>query len=211
MESELFGYEKGAFTGAAKQTKGKIEYADGGTFFLDEVGDLSLPLQAKLLRFLQERTIERLGGRAEIPVDIRVLCATHQDLLQLIVEGRFREDLYYRISEITVNIPPLRERNGAFLESELFGYEKGAFTGAAKQTKGKIEYADGGTFFLDEVGDLSLPLQAKLLRFLQERTNAGMGIGVFETRQFVEQQGGHIEVQSQLEQGTKFTLKLPLA
>lgn len=112
LESELFGYEKGAFTGAAKQTKGKIEYADGGTFFLDEVGDLPMSLQAKLLRFLQERTIERLGGRTEIPVDIRVLCATHQDLDQLIAEGRFREDLYYRISEISVNIPPLRDRNG---------------------------------------------------------------------------------------------------
>lgn len=112
LESELFGYEKGAFTGAAKQTKGKIEYADGGTFFLDEVGDLPMSLQAKLLRFLQERTIERLGGRTEIPVDIRVLCATHQDLEQLIAEGRFREDLYYRISEISVNIPPLRDRNG---------------------------------------------------------------------------------------------------
>jgi len=112
LESELFGYEKGAFTGAVKQTKGKIEYADGGTFFLDEVGDLPMSLQVKLLRFLQERTIERLGGRTEIPVDIRVLCATHQDLQQLISEGRFREDLYYRISGISVNIPPLRERNG---------------------------------------------------------------------------------------------------
>jgi two-component system, NtrC family, response regulator len=112
LESELFGYEKGAFTGAAKQTKGKIEYADGGTFFLDEVGDLPMSLQAKLLRFLQERTIERLGGRGEIPVDIRVVCATHQNLEQLIADGRFREDLYYRISEITVNIPPLRDRNG---------------------------------------------------------------------------------------------------
>lgn len=112
LESELFGYEKGAFTGAVKQTKGKIEYAEGGTFFLDEVGDLPLALQAKLLRFLQERTIERIGGRQEIPVDVRVLCATHQDLSKLIAEGRFREDLYYRISEITVTIPPLNERNG---------------------------------------------------------------------------------------------------
>ena len=112
LESELFGYEKGAFTGAVKQTKGKIEYAEGGTFFLDEVGDLPLALQAKLLRFLQERTIERIGGRQEIPVDVRVLCATHQDLSKLIAEGRFREDLYYRISEITVTIPPLHERNG---------------------------------------------------------------------------------------------------
>ena len=112
LESELFGYEKGAFTGAAKQTRGKIEYADGGTFFLDEVGDLPMALQAKLLRFLQERTIERVGGRKEIPVDVRVICATHRALSTLISEGSFREDLYYRISEVTVQIPPLRERQG---------------------------------------------------------------------------------------------------
>jgi len=112
LESELFGYEKGAFTGAAKQTRGKIEYADGGTLFLDEVGDLPMTLQVKLLRFLQERIIERLGGRQEIPVDVRVVCATHQDLQVLVKEGRFREDLYYRISEITIRIPPLRERDG---------------------------------------------------------------------------------------------------
>lgn len=112
LESELFGYEKGAFTGAAKQTLGKIEYAHGGTFFLDEVGDLPLSLQAKLLRFLQERVVERLGGRGEISVDVRVICATHRDLSELIRQGRFREDLYYRISEISVVIPPLRERPG---------------------------------------------------------------------------------------------------
>ena len=112
LESELFGYEKGAFTGAAKQTRGKIEYADGGTLFLDEVGDLPMALQVKLLRFLQERVIERLGGRQEIPVEVRVICATHQDLPALVKEGRFREDLYYRISEITIRIPPLRERDG---------------------------------------------------------------------------------------------------
>ena len=112
LESELFGYEKGAFTGAAKQTKGKIEYADGGTFFLDEIGDLPMALQAKLLRFLQERVIERIGGREEIPVDVRIVCATHQNLEQLIADGRFREDLYYRLSEISVNIPALRERQG---------------------------------------------------------------------------------------------------
>jgi two-component system NtrC family response regulator len=112
LESELFGYEKGAFTGAAKQTRGKIEYADGGTLFLDEVGDLPMTLQVKLLRFLQERIIERLGGRQEIPVDVRVVCATHQDLPALVQEGKFREDLYYRISEITIRIPPLRERDG---------------------------------------------------------------------------------------------------
>lgn len=112
LESELFGYEKGAFTGATKQTRGKIEYAEGGTFFLDEIGDLPMALQAKILRFLQERTIERLGGRKEIPIDVRVVCATHQDLPSLIQQGLFREDLYYRISEITIEIPPLRDREG---------------------------------------------------------------------------------------------------
>ncbi|MGZ8189643.1 MAG: PEP-CTERM-box response regulator transcription factor [Methylococcaceae bacterium] len=112
LESELFGYEKGAFTGAAQQTKGKIEYANKGTFFLDEIGDLPFALQAKLLRFLQERTIERIGGRQEIPVDVRIICATHQNLEAHIDEGRFRSDLYYRISEIIINIPPLREREG---------------------------------------------------------------------------------------------------
>jgi two-component system, NtrC family, response regulator len=112
LESELFGYEKGAFTGAAKTTPGKIETAHGGTLMLDEIGDLPHSLQAKLLRFLQERRIERLGGRQEIPVDVRVVCATHQDLKQLISENRFREDLYYRLAEIVVNIPPLRSRQG---------------------------------------------------------------------------------------------------
>jgi two-component system, NtrC family, response regulator len=123
LESELFGYEKGAFTGAAKQTKGKVEYSDGGTLFLDEVGDLPFALQAKLLRFLQERVFERVGGREEIAVDVRVVCATHQDLPALIKGGRFREDLYYRLSEIVVSIPPMRDREGdptllahAFLE-----------------------------------------------------------------------------------------------
>ena len=112
LESELFGYEKGAFTGAAKTTPGKIETAHGGTLMLDEIGDLPMALQAKLLRFLQERVIERLGGRQEIPVDVRIVCATHQDLRKLISEGKFREDLYYRLAEIVVNIPPLRDRVG---------------------------------------------------------------------------------------------------
>ncbi|MDT3706971.1 MAG: PEP-CTERM-box response regulator transcription factor [Thiobacillus sp.] len=121
LESELFGYEKGAFTGAAKQTVGKIEYANEGTLFLDEIGDLPMPLQAKLLRFLQERVIERLGGRGEIPVDVRVVCATHRDLAGMIRAGSFREDLYYRLSEITVDIPPLRERPGdAVLLAQAF-------------------------------------------------------------------------------------------
>ena len=123
LESELFGYEKGAYTGAHRQTKGKIELAHGGTLFLDEIGDMPMALQSKLLRFLQERTLERVGGREEIAVDVRVVCATHRDVSGLIADGRFREDLYYRVSEMAIEIPPLREREGdavllarAFLE-----------------------------------------------------------------------------------------------
>lgn len=112
MESELFGYERGAFTGANKRTLGKIETAQKGTLFLDEIGDMPLNLQAKLLRFLQERVIERLGGREEIPVNVRVVCATNKDLQSMVAEGTFREDLYYRICEVIVDIPPLRDRQG---------------------------------------------------------------------------------------------------
>ncbi|WP_296051248.1 PEP-CTERM-box response regulator transcription factor [uncultured Alteromonas sp.] len=110
LESELFGYEKGAFTGANKTTIGKIETAQGGTLFLDEIGDMPIGLQAKMLRFLQERVIERVGGRNEIPVDIRVICATHRDIQTMVGEETFREDLFYRIGEIPINIPPLRDR-----------------------------------------------------------------------------------------------------
>ncbi|MYM34998.1 PEP-CTERM-box response regulator transcription factor [Duganella sp. FT94W] len=112
LESELFGYEKGAFTGAQRQTPGKLELAQGGTLFLDEIGDMALALQAKLLRFLQERVIERVGGRNEISIDVRVVCATHRNLKALAAEGGFRDDLYYRLSEIVLSIPPLRERAG---------------------------------------------------------------------------------------------------
>jgi two-component system NtrC family response regulator len=112
LESELFGHEKGAFTGAVKTTPGKIELADGGTLFLDEVGDIPLPLQVKLLRFLQERTIERVGGRKAISVDTRIVCATHQDLEAMIGAGTFREDLFYRLAEIVVKVPPLSDRPG---------------------------------------------------------------------------------------------------
>ncbi|SKB46392.1 PEP-CTERM-box response regulator transcription factor [Sphingopyxis flava] len=112
LESELFGHEKGAFTGAVKTTEGKIELAHGGTLFLDEVGDIPLPLQVKLLRFLQERTIERIGGRKPIAVDTRIVCATHQDLDAMIAQGSFREDLYYRLAEMVVKIPALAERAG---------------------------------------------------------------------------------------------------
>jgi two-component system NtrC family response regulator len=112
LESELFGHEKGAFTGAIKTTEGKIELAQGGTLFLDEVGDIPLPLQVKLLRFLQERVIERIGSRKSIPVDTRIVCATHQNLEAMIVAGTFREDLFYRLAEIVVKIPSLAERPG---------------------------------------------------------------------------------------------------
>ncbi len=112
LESELFGHEKGAFTGAVKTTEGKIEQAEGGTLFLDEVGDIPLPLQVKLLRFLQERVIERIGGRKAIPVNTRIVCATHQDVDTMVADGRFREDLYYRLAEIVVKIPALAERPG---------------------------------------------------------------------------------------------------
>ena len=112
LESELFGHEKGAFTGAVKTTEGKIESADGGTLFLDEVGDIPLPLQVKLLRFLQERTIERVGGRRAIAVNTRIVCATHQDVESMITAGLFREDLFYRLAEIVIRIPGLAERHG---------------------------------------------------------------------------------------------------
>ncbi|MDP2787826.1 MAG: PEP-CTERM-box response regulator transcription factor [Pseudomonadota bacterium] len=140
LESELFGYEKGAFTGASKQTIGKIEYAHRGTLFLDEIGDLPMSLQAKLLRFLQERVIERLGGRGEIPVDVRVVAATHQNLAERIKTGQFREDLFYRLSEISVHIPPLRKRQGdcsllahAFLERMVQTQGRAALRGGFSQ------------------------------------------------------------------------------
>jgi two-component system NtrC family response regulator len=121
LESELFGYEKGAFTGAIKTTEGKIEQAAGGTLFLDEVGDIPLQLQVKLLRFLQERVIERIGSRRSIAVDTRIVCATHQDLEAMIIDGRFREDLFYRLAEIVVKIPSLAERPGdATLLAKVF-------------------------------------------------------------------------------------------
>ncbi len=144
-ESELFGHEKGAFTGAVKQTLGKVEVADGGTLFLDELGDMPLGLQAKLLRFLQERVIERVGGREEISVDVRVICATNQNLENRIAEGQFREDLYYRVSEITIPIPPLRERTGGRLILarkllEKFAAKQGrAFRGFTEEAQNAIQ------------------------------------------------------------------------
>lgn len=112
LESELFGHERGAFTGAIKQTLGKFELANKGTLFLDEIGDMPLPLQAKMLRFLQNRTFERVGGRQTLSVDVRVISATNQPLATLVGEGKFREDLYYRLKEILIEIPPLRDREG---------------------------------------------------------------------------------------------------
>jgi two-component system, NtrC family, response regulator len=137
LESELFGFEKGAFTGAAKTTVGRIETADAGTLFLDEIGDLPAALQAKLLRFLQERTIERLGSRSVIAVDARIVCATHQDLPALIKEGRFREDLYYRLAEIVVDVPALRDRQG---DAQLLAH---AFLKrASEQQRGALRFTD---------------------------------------------------------------------
>ena len=131
LESELFGHEKGAFTGASSRRKGRIEYAEGGTLFLDEIGELSFSLQVKLLRFLQEHIIERIGGREEIQVDVRILAATNMDLKKAIYDGRFREDLYFRLSVVSVNLPPLRERGNdtlllarAFLQQYSIEFKK---------------------------------------------------------------------------------------
>lgn len=183
LESELFGYEKGAFTGAAKMTPGKIETANRGTLMLDEIGDLPMSLQAKLLRFLQERVIERIGGRQEIPIDVRIVCATHQDLKSLIKEGRFREDLYYRLAEIVVSIPPLRARRGdatllshAFVRRFSTEQNRGAMTlredalraiesynwpGNVRELENCIKraviMADGNQITLEDVGLAELP------------------------------------------------------
>ena len=195
LESELFGYEKGAFTGAAKTTVGKIETASGGTLMLDEIGDLPFSLQAKLLRFLQERTIERIGGRQEIPVDVRIVCATHQDLMALTKESRFREDLYYRLAEIVIDIPPLRNRVGdpallahAFIrrfaqeqnrgslslsEDAVRAVEAHAWPGNIRELENCIKraviMADGSQITREDVG-LELPQELDVSESLDLRT-----------------------------------------
>ncbi len=198
LESELFGHEKGAFTGAHKQTIGKVEIADGGTLFLDEIGDMPLPLQAKMLRFLQERVIERVGGRQEIPVDVRVLCATNQKIETLIADGRFREDLYYRIAEITINIPPLREREegrlllartllhkycqkqrrslNGFSEDAVAAIESYAWPGNVRELENKIKgaviMADGKLVTAADLGLLAAAREGESLNLREVRQRA---------------------------------------
>lgn len=183
LEAELFGYEKGAYTGAVKQTPGKIELAHHGTLLLDEIGDMPAPLQTKLLRFFQERVLERVGGREEIAVDVRIICATHQDLPALIKERRFREDFFYRISEVTIRIPPLRDRPGdaallakhflnqaiqrhgkalrGFTPEALQAIESNPWKGNVRELENKVNSA---VIMADEpqitAADLSLPVPA---------------------------------------------------
>ncbi|MEM1261926.1 MAG: PEP-CTERM-box response regulator transcription factor [Pseudomonadota bacterium] len=198
LESELFGFEKGAFTGATKTTEGKVELAHQGTLFLDEIGDMPLALQAKLLRFLQERVVERVGGRKEIPVDVRVVCATNQNLERMIADSGFREDLYYRISEITINIPPLREREGGRLilarvllekyckamKRPLMGFSRSAqdaiqthqWPGNVRELENKIKgaviMADGKQVTADDLGLTGTDAEPESLNLREVRQRA---------------------------------------
>jgi two-component system NtrC family response regulator len=193
LESELFGHEKGAFTGAVKQTMGKIELADHGTLFLDEIGDMPMALQAKLLRFLQDRNIERIGGRQEIAVNVRVVCATNRDLQQLIQEQKFRQDLYFRIGEVTIGVPALRDRSGGatvlahsmlrkfgaihgrprrgFTEGAIAALENYAWPGNVRELENKIKTAlimgDGPLITAADLG-LEEGVQGGLLLNLRE-------------------------------------------
>ncbi|HUG72534.1 MAG TPA: PEP-CTERM-box response regulator transcription factor [Steroidobacteraceae bacterium] len=198
LESELFGYERGAFTGAVKQTIGKIETAEGGTLFLDEIGDMPLPLQAKLLRFLQDRIIERVGGRQPIPVDVRVVCATNQDLKELIATQQFRQDLYYRISEVTILLPPLRDRVGdavvmanailkrasgdnprtprGFTDEALVAIQRHEWPGNVRELENKVRSATimaaGPLISADDLGFGDNTGQFKMLNLKSVRTSA---------------------------------------
>lgn len=199
LEAELFGHERGAFTGAIKTSIGKIETAQGGTLFLDEIGDVPAPTQVKLLRFLQERVIERIGGRKTIPIDVRVITATHQDLSQMMVEGQFREDLYFRLAEIIIKVPSLAERPGdaVQLASHFLGrYREGArtkvkgfapealaaiaawpWTGNVRELENRVKratiLADGPLITTRDL-DLDesvLPLERSALRLARERAD----------------------------------------
>ncbi len=198
LESELFGHEKGSFTGAHKQSIGKVEVASGGTLFLDEIGDMPVALQAKMLRFLQERVIERVGGRKEIPVDVRVVCATNQNPEILIKEGLFREDLYYRVSEITINIPPLRDREegrlilarsllqkftklqkrsiNGFSDDAMLAIESYAWPGNVRELENKIKgaviMADGKTITAADMGISGDEGEAESLNLREVRQQA---------------------------------------
>jgi two-component system NtrC family response regulator len=198
LESELFGYEKGAFTGAARQTIGKIEHADGGTLFLDEIGDMPLALQAKLLRFLQGKVIERVGGRQEIAVDVRVVCATHRDLEAMIATQTFRQDLYFRIGEVSIRIPPLRERRGGatvlahtllrqftalhgkpkrgFSAEALAAIEAHAWPGNVRELQNKLNsaviMAEGPLITAEDLGLAPSTETASLLNLKEARTRA---------------------------------------
>jgi len=138
LESELFGHEKGAYTGAHIQRKGRFELADGGTLFLDEIAEMSVPLQVKLLRFLQERQVERVGGREMIRVDVRVIAATNKDLRSELQAGRFREDLYYRLSVVNLNVPPLRDRG-----EDLILIANAFLRRCAQEQRRKLRFSSG--------------------------------------------------------------------
>jgi len=185
VESELFGYEKGAFTGADRRTKGKFEYANGGTLFLDEIGDLPLEAQAKLLRALQEKKIQRVGGNEEIPLDVRILCATNQDLTKLVKKGSFRQDLFYRINVFPIQMPSLRERTEDivplaeyFLKQLTGGREKGLTDGAIRTLQsynwpGNVRELANAMERVTIIDDGSGSVTAEALSFLRAGGDAG--------------------------------------
>lgn len=199
LEAELFGHERGAFTGAVKTTIGKIEMAQGGTLFLDEIGDVPAATQVKLLRFLQERVIERIGGRKQIAIDARVVTATHQDLPRMMSEGQFREDLYFRLAEIIIKVPSLAERQGdavllarhflqqyrdakrtkakAFAPDALAAIAAWPWTGNVRELENRVKratiMADGPTITARDLdlGDAASPVKRSELRVARERAD----------------------------------------